>query len=202
MTISQLAFIRTIPIIGSRLYDSLKSIQDQVSNIETQTNTNSSAQPTAPPAINGVHVSTGPGGEFQIAITDQNQISRGINYWAEHDSDPNFSNPHIIDMGQSRNHSVYLGSQALHWRAYSSYPSSPSSPAAYHGSAGQPLPVTGGVPGPRAQSQGAGTGAPRQGLHGPGPVPQRSATSGFDPNAQSAARGASQSAAQGSLRKV
>ena len=93
MTISQLAFIRTIPVIGSRLYDSLKSVQDQVSNLETQTNTNAQAQPTAPPAINGVHVSTGPGGEFQIAITDQNQISRGINYWAEHDSDPNFSKP-------------------------------------------------------------------------------------------------------------
>ena len=184
MTISQLAFIRTIPVIGSRLYDSLKSVQDQVSNLETQTNTNAQAQPTAPPAINGVHVSTGPGGEFQIAITDQNQISRGINYWAEHDSDPNFSNPHIIDMGQSRNHSVYLGAQALHWRAYSSYPASPSSPAQYHGSAAQPLPVMGGVPGPRAQSQGAGTGAPAQGLHGPGPVPQRAATSGFNWTAQ------------------
>lgn len=193
MTVQQLAWIRTIPVLGSRLYDALKSVQDQVTNIETQTNTSAQSQPQAPPPINSLHVSTGPGGEFQIAISDSNQISRGINYWAEHDSDPNFSNPHIIDMGQSRNHSVYLGVQTLHWRAYSSYPSSPSSPAAYHGSAAQPLPVTGAIPGPRAQSQGAGTGAPSQGLHGPGPVPQRSPTAGFDWTAQGS---------QGSAKKV
>lgn len=170
--------------IGARLYEQFNAVQSQSGATEQQSNTNPTGQPQAPPAINGVHVSTGPGGEFQIAITDNGQINRGINYWAEHDSDPNFSNPHHIDMGQSRNASVYMGSQTLYWRAYSSYDSSPSSPAAYHGSASQPIPVTGGIPGLRSQSQGAGTGAPGQGLHGPGPVQTRTADSGFDWTAQ------------------
>lgn len=184
MKIENLTWIRTIPMIGNRLYDAFKSIQQQTTNIETQTNSNAQTQPGPPPAVNGLHVSTGPGGEFQIAITDNGQIQRGINYWVEHSDNPQFSNPHHIDMGQSRNASVYMGSQALYWRAYSSYPSSPSSAAVYHGSQSQPMPVTGGQIGLRSQSQGAGTGAPGQGLQGPGPVPARTPFAGFDWKAQ------------------
>jgi hypothetical protein len=185
VTIKNLNFIRAIPGIGARLYEALQSIQQQATATEQQTNANGSSQPQAPPAINGVHVSTGPGGEFQVAITDNNQISRGVKYFAEHDTSPNFTNPHVIDMGTSRNHSTYLGSQALYWRAYSSYQSSPPSAPAYHGGAAQPLAVTGGVIGTRAPSMGSGTGAPRQGLSGPGPVAQRNSKSGFNWTAQS-----------------
>lgn len=184
MTLPNLAFVRKLPVIGSRLYEIFSAIQNQSQITEQQTNANPSGQPAPPPAINSVHVSTGPGGEFQIAIGDSGQVSRGVNYWVEHADNPQFGNPHVIDMGQSRNHSVYLGKQTLYWRAYSSYASSPASPAAYHGSQAQPVAVTGGSPGVRAQSQGAGTGAPGQGLQGPGPVPQRTASAGFDWTAQ------------------
>ena len=184
MTLPNLAWVRGLPDIGARLAEIFRAIETQSGATEQQTNANPAAQPTPPPAINGVHVSPGPGGEFQVAIADNNQISRGIRYFAEHDTTPAFSNPHIIDMGTSRNHSVYLGAQSLYWRAYSSYGSSPASAPAYHGSQVQPLPVTGGVAGVRAPSMGAGTGAPRQGLHGPGPVPTRTDTSGFAWNAQ------------------
>lgn len=191
MEIPQLNWIRKlsidgVPDFGARLFKAMRGIQTQVTNIERQGNFSAQAQPAAPPAIQGVHVSTGPGGEFQIAISDTGQVNRGINYFVEHDSDPNFSNPHVIDMGQSRNHSVYMGGQTLHWRAYSAYPGSDASPAAYHGSAADPLPVQGGVAGARAPSQGSGTGAPAQGLVGPGPVPARTDTSGFNWNAQEA----------------
>lgn len=179
MKLRNLEYIRSIPVFGARLYESLVDVQNQASATEQQTNSNALGQPTPPPAINNLHVSTGPGGEFQLAITDSNKISRGINYWAEHADNPHFNNPHIIDMGQSRNHSVYLGGQSLYWRAYSSYPSSPTSPAVYHGSQAQPAAVRGGVTGVRSASQGAGTGAPGQGLYGPGPVAQRGVATGF-----------------------
>jgi hypothetical protein len=197
MNIPNLQFIRSLPDIGARLYEAFKAVQDQTTNIEQQTNTAAQQQPTSPPPINKIHVSTGPGGEFQIAITDNGQISRGINYFAEHDSSPNFTNPHVVDMGQSRNASLYLGNQTLHWRGYSSYASSLPSVPAYHGSQSQPIPVTGGVPGIRSQSQGSGTGAPGQGLQGPGPVPTRSANSGFNWTAQGNAQGVAQGTAQG-----
>lgn len=184
VTIKNLAFIRTLPVIGARLYESLLSVQDGVSNVEQQTNTSSSQQPSPPPAINGLKVNTGPGGEFQAAITDQGNVSRGVNYFIEHADNPQFNNPHIIDNGTSRNWAGHMGNQTLYWRAYSSYGSSPASPAVYHGSQASPAPVTGGVVGSRAPSQGAGTGAPGQGLYGPGPVATRGSQSGFDANSQ------------------
>lgn len=184
MTIKQLAWIRTIPFLGGRLHDAFKSIQNGMTAFEQQANLSATTQPKAPPALNGFKVTPGPGGEFQISISDNGQISRGIHYWAEHDTTPAFANPHIIDIGQTRNHSVYLGSQTLYWRGYSSYASSPPSAPVYHGSAAVPLPVTGGTPGARSASQGSGTGAPGQGLSGPGPVPARTGNSGFNWTAQ------------------
>lgn len=182
MQIPNLAFIKNQ--FGARLYEAFNSIQTQSQASEQQTNANPLGHPDPPPAINGVHASTGPGGEFQVAITDNGMVSRGVKYFIEHDSDSQFSNPHIIDNGTSRNWAGHMGNQTLYFRAYSSYGSSATSPAAYHGSKAQPLPVTGGVAGTRAPSQGAGTGAPRQGLHGPGPVAQRSGVAGFDWTAQ------------------
>jgi hypothetical protein len=184
MTIKNLDWVRSVPVIGSRLYESLLSVQNGVSNIESQTNTSAHTQPDPPPAINSLKVSTGPGGEFQAAITDQGNVNRGVNYWLEHADNPQFNNPHHIDLGGSRNWSGHMGNQKLYWRAYSSYQSSPASPAVYHGSQASPAPVTGGVVGGRAPSQGAGTGAPGQGLYGPGPVASRGPTSGFDQKAQ------------------
>lgn len=170
--------------IGRDLHKALTSIQGQSTNTEQQANTNPNGQPTAPPAINGFHVSTGPGGEFQLAITDNSEVSRGVKYWAEHATNPQFTNAHAIDIGQTRNHSVYLGNQTLYWRAYSSYGASPPSNHVYHGSAVRPIAVTGGVAGTRAPSQGSGTGAAGQSGVGPGPVPKRTATAGFDWKAQ------------------
>lgn len=146
-----------------------------------------SGQPAAPPSINALHVSTGPGGEFQVAITDNNEISRGINYWAEHDTSPSFTNPHAIDMGQSRNLSVHMGTQPLYWRAYSSYASSPPSAPVYHGGASTPVAVLGGVAGLRSSSQGTGTSAPGHGAQGPGPIPTRTPSAGYNWRGQSPA---------------
>lgn len=171
------------------LYEALSSIQTQTGQIETQGNFNATGNPPVPPPIGQLVVTTGPSGEFQITIHDSGEFGRGNNYFAEHDTSPAFSNPHVVDMGQSRNHSIYLGNQKLYWRAYSaSISGSPSSPA-YHGGNATPKAVQGGIPGNRAPSQGSGTGAPGVGLLGPGPVQTRGPKSGYNHKAQTRTAG-------------
>ncbi len=172
-----------VPDAGAWFYRFAKSIERQTSNTEQQGNLNPQGQPVPPPAIDGINVAA-QNGHHTVTITDQNPgVSRGVNYWLERDTSPAFTNPHIIDLGQSRNHSEFLGSGDFFWRGYSSYSSSPPSAPAYHGSAAQPTPVNaGGEVGPPAQlaSQGSGTGASGQGLQGPGLSPKRTDTSGSD----------------------
>lgn len=183
MNIDNLEYIRSLksaefPDLGVKLAEALQSLGQQHDTLAQQMNGNGLGNPTAPPAINGLKV-TGQNGHFNIAVQDQNQIYRGIRYYAEYDTDKNFSNPTTVPMGDSRNHNIFLGNGTYYWRAYSAYLSSPAGPAAYHGSQGEPLPVSGGgsVGGPARQaSQGSGTGAPGQGLQGPGGIPFRSAT--------------------------
>jgi hypothetical protein len=180
MKIPNLAYLRNIPDFGAKLYEALDAVQRQSSTVEKQVNGNATGQPESPPNIDALNV-TGQNGHFNIAITDNGQVSRGIRYYVEHDSDPNFTNPHVIHMGDSRNHNAFLGNQSLYFRAFSAYGSSPPSHPAYHGSAAAPQPVQGGgsVGAPaRLPSQGSGTGAAGVGLSGPGPVPKRDPATG------------------------
>lgn len=181
MEIKNLAYLRTLkssdfPDLGSKLAEALQSIASQATNVEQQVNGNPSGQPQAPPAINGVKV-TGQNGHFNVAIQDPNTIYRGVQYFVEHADNPQFTNSHIVHMGDSRNANLFLGNTTRYFRAYSSYSSSPPSAAAYHGSAAAPLAVKGGgTVGPPAfqPSESSGTGTPGQALTGPGPVPFRS----------------------------
>lgn len=183
MSIRNLTWLRSISVpgaedLGSRLYESLSDLDGQHKTLASQVNGNSIGQPIAPPPINGLMV-TGQNGHFQIGITDTAPIYRGINYFVEHADNPHFVQPHIIDMGQSRNHSVFLGNVTRYWRAYSSYASSPRSAPSYFGPRAKPTAVQGGgaVGGPDfLAAQGSGTGAAGEGLQGPGIKPFRSAT--------------------------
>lgn len=183
MNLPNLDYIRSLKLdsaadFGAKLYETMKAIVTQSGNHEQQTNANPQGQPLPPPQINGLNVQ-GQNGHYSIAITDNNQIFRGVQYYVEHDTDKNFSNPQIIHLGDSRNHNVFLGSGARYWRAYSSYSSSGASGPVYHGSPVNPTPVNAGgnIGGPAIQaSQGSGTSAPGQGLTGPGPVAFRSPT--------------------------
>lgn len=181
MNIPNLDYIRGLksedfPDLGAKLYEALNAIAEQSKTIQQQTNTSSNGQPAAPPQISGLNV-TGQNGHFNLQIQDSNQIYRGIQYYAEYDTSPHFSNPQILHLGDSRNHNVFLGNGTYYWRAYSSYAGSGPSEAVYHGSSAQPSAVVGGgsIGSPALQaSQGSGTGAPGQGLTGPGIVPYRS----------------------------
>jgi len=187
MNIPNLDYLRSLrsaemPDLGAKLYEALVSIQQQAVNIQQQSNTNATGQPQAPPQISGFNV-TGQNGHFNLKIQDHNPIYRGIQYYAEYDTQAHFPNPQIIHLGDSRNHNVFLGNGTYYWRAYSSYASSSPSSPVYHGSGATPTPVVGGgvVGSPAIQaSQSSGTGTPGQGLVGPGITPFRS-TSGQPP---------------------
>ncbi|MGH9343306.1 MAG: hypothetical protein ACRD19_06040 [Terriglobia bacterium] len=183
MKIRNLDYLRSLstkdlPGFGAKLYETLSDLLQAHQNLSQQVNGNASGNPAPPPSIANLKV-TGQNGHHNLAISDPNPIYRGVRYYAEFDTSPQFTNPRIVPMGDSRNANVFLGNGTYYWRAYSAYMSSNPSPPAYHGGAANPQPVNAGgsVGGPLLQdSQGSGTGTPRQGLSGPGPIPFRSAT--------------------------
>lgn len=167
------------PDFGLKLGELLISMAQGVNNIEQQTNSSATDAPQAPPAINALTVKAS-SGHFDIQINHEGaQFYRGVQYFLEHDSSPQFSAPHIVDLGTSRNASMFLGDTTRYFRAYAAYPGSKPGPIIYHGTQGQPQAVRGGgnVPGAHfGDSQGSGTGTAGQGHSGPGPVPYRTST--------------------------
>ena len=166
---------KEFPDLGAKLVEALNDLAQQIQNGHQQGNFNGKGPPPPPPMVNGVNV-TGRNGYLHVAITDNNQIYRGIRYYAEHADNPHFMNPIIVPMHDSRNVTIPVGNQTRYVRVYSSYDSSPPSPAVYHGGVTSPKAVQGGGShsGPEfLPSQGSGTGAAGQGLSGPGPIPFR-----------------------------
>ena len=180
MKIPHLEYLRGLssqefPDLGSKLFEALHAIQQQATTVEQQTNANATGPPPVPPPIAGLTVQA-QNGHFQIVIKDPAPIYRGVKYFVEHADNPHFTNSHVIDLGTSRNHNVFLGNSTRYWRAYSAYAGAPSDPV-YHGSSVAPAPVSGGgsVGAPAfAAPEGSGTGAAGQALQGPGTIPFRS----------------------------
>ena len=137
----------------------LDDICKQLENVANQTNSSPIGVTNPPPTPNSLNV-TAAHGIFDAKITDNNPVSRGINYFLQYSPSPSFNSPTTIDLGQSRNHRVSLGNQTLYWRAHSSYPTSAWSGHVYHGTSTVPIALFGGGPmtGPALQpSSGSGT---------------------------------------------
>lgn len=180
--IRNLDFIRQLaskdfPDLGAKLVETFSDLVRQISNHSQQTNSNPDGSALPPSPINGLNV-TAQNGHFSVAIQDNGPIYRGINYWLEHADNPNFFNPQVIDLGQTRNHTVFLGNATRYFRAYSSYTGSPPSSPVYFGGPSPQGVQGGGSVGPPAfqPSQGSGTGPAGAGLQGPGIAPFRSLT--------------------------
>lgn len=178
MNLPNLNFLKNVKIpgyedFGTRLHETLTAIVNGTNNTEQQANLNPVGQPTAPPQINNLKVLSNGQGLFSVQITDNNKIYRGVRYYFEHDTDPQFGNPHPVALSDSRTHHIFLGNGTFHFRAYSAYISgTPSSPV-YFGTSTNPTPVVGGgsIGAPAAiASQGSGTGAAGTGLSGPGKI--------------------------------
>jgi hypothetical protein len=160
----QLPQLKHVESADPQLYSALKTVVEAVNNLGRGTGVDPAGAIAAPSAPAAISVKGGDG-IFDIAITDNSPLVRGINYFVESDSSAAFTQPHVYALGPSRNTRLALGNLTLYWRAYSQYPGSDPSGATTFGS--PPTAVTGGgVAGPAQQpSLGSGT-APGTGQHG------------------------------------
>src|ERR1700687_5015872 len=156
------------------VYEALTQIVNAVNSLGRATGVDPSGTIDPPAPIGSLSV-TSADGIFDLAITDNSSVHRGIFYFAESDVTPAFAQPHVHFLGSSRNLRVALGNQTLYWRAYSQYlGSDPSEPITF----GTPATaVTGGgtATGPALQaSNGSGTASGTEGGSGFGQVAQSS----------------------------
>ncbi len=151
-------------------YEALTQIVNAVNSLGRATGVDPSGT-IAPPAPIGRLSVTAADGIFDLAITDNSAVNRGIFYFAESDTTPAFSRPYVHFLGSSRNLRIAMGNQTLYWRAYSQYlGSEPSEPATF-GSPATPVPGGGTGAGPALQpSAGSGTASGSEGGSGFGTV--------------------------------
>lgn len=160
----QLPQLKSVESASPKLYSALKSIVDAVNNLGRGTGVDPAgaiAPPNAPASLSV----TAADGIFDVAITDNSELVRGISYFLESDTTPAFRQPHVYALGPSRNARLALGNLTLYWRAYSQYSGSdPSQPTTF---GNPPAAVTGGGSSGPAQQASAGSGtAPGTGQQG------------------------------------
>ena len=149
------------------VYEALTQIVNAVNSVGRATGVDPSGTIDPPAPIGSLSV-TAADGIFDLAITDNSSVHRGIFYFAESDVTPAFSRPRVHFLGSSRNLRVALGNQTLYWRAYSQYLGSDPS-----------APVTFGTPPTAVIGGGAANGPQLQPSTGSGTAPGTAGGSGF-----------------------
>jgi len=135
------------PLYG-RLALMMEQVQDAVNQQGNVLGVDSTQHNNPPPAPSAITVKAG-GGIAHITINDTSPRGRALNYFIEHDVDPNFGNPQVIHPGASRTHFVTLpakddngDAQPWYFRAYSmELGSQRRSDHIYFGGAATPTPV-------------------------------------------------------------
>jgi hypothetical protein len=151
----QLPQLKHIETGDPRLYSALKSVVDAVNNLGTGTGVDPAGATAAPVALAAISVQAADG-IFDIALTDNSPLVRGIQYFVESDATPAFLQPHVYALGPSRNARLALGNLTLYWRGYSQYAGSqPSQPVTF---GNPPSAVTGGGSAGPAQQPSSGSG--------------------------------------------
>jgi hypothetical protein len=97
-------------------------------------------------------------GFFDAVITDANP-QRGVVYFLDYSTTPNFGSPRTISLGPARTEYKQLGNQTLYWRCYSQYLGSNASSYTYFGTQANPTAVVGGGTAGPAPMPSGGTGA-------------------------------------------
>ncbi|HXP78299.1 MAG TPA: hypothetical protein VN976_00195 [Verrucomicrobiae bacterium] len=171
LKIGQLAQIKSD---SPYVYEALTQLVNGVNAVGRATGVDPSGSIAVPSPIGSLNV-TAADGIFDLALTDNSTLNRGIFYFAESDTTPAFAQPYVHFLGSSRNLRISMGNQTLYWRAYSQYLGSETSEPVTFGS--PPTAVTGGgtAAGPALQpSNGSGTASGSEGGSGFGQVTQSS----------------------------
>ena len=163
LKIGQLAHIKSE---SPYTYEALTQLVNGVNAVGLATGIDPSGSIDTPAPIGSLKVLAADG-IFDLAITDNSAVRRGIFYFAESDTTPAFNRPYVHFLGSSRNLRVAMGNLTLYWRAYSQYlGSDPSAPVTF-GTPATPVSGGGTSTGPTLQaSQGSGTAAGGEGGSG------------------------------------
>ena len=148
------------------VYEALLQLVNAVNAVGRGTGVDPSGPISSPAPIAALNV-TAADGIFDLAITDNSSVHRGVFYFAESDTTPAFARPYVHFLGSARNFRIALGNQTLYWRAYSQYLGSDPS-----------APVTFGTP-PTGVIGGGNNGPARQPAQGSGTAPGTAGGSGF-----------------------
>src|SRR5579863_10309214 len=117
--------------ISPKLWEILNSHEQAINQLGQYTTVNPTGVSEAPQAIQSISV-TAADGIHHVVINDASKVTRGVNYFAEYDTNPGFTNPHVEDLGASRTKRIFIGNQTVYWRGYSGYVGSPPSPPVPH----------------------------------------------------------------------
>lgn len=140
--------LRRIPDYGNFLAEAFDRLQRAVNNLGTNIGADPAITLPSPPSVQNLTVKSNGNGLVHAVIDDQNGISRGLHYFVEYDTDPNFSKPHVKHLGPSRSmEPVTLpamddngNAQNFYFRAYSQYPGGAPGPKIQFGGS-TPTPV-------------------------------------------------------------
>jgi len=116
-----------------RLYAWAKALMESHNNVAFQANAEPVGTKEAPPQIGALNV-VASGGYHHFTIQDNSPVQRGLEYFIEWDTSPNFTNPQQESLGPDRTWRPQLGVKGpIYARAYSAYKSSPPSEPVYAG---------------------------------------------------------------------
>jgi hypothetical protein len=176
------------PSLGNLIRRVIAAVERMAQN----TGVSAVGQAAPPPTVGAVQVKAA-GGIAHVTVSDSAQVSKPVEYFIEHDTDPNFPAPHVVHLVSSRGAFLNLpakndagASQNWYFRAYSQYPGSqPSKPVYFGGLSPTAVSVGGAVQLTPLSSTGSGTASPLGGQGGwgrgkvptrPAPAPKRSVT--------------------------
>lgn len=177
-------------------------IIDSVNSLATNLGATASGKSTPPTPVDAIQVQgtqdnnsntlTAPSEILHWVLTHNQPVQKGIRYFTEVDTDPNFNQPHVIDHGTSRSGFLHLPAldnegnvQTYYMRSYPQHPGSdPAQPKVFGGLAGATkIQMTGTSKTTLLSSTGSGT-ASATGTQGgkglgtlitrPAPAPKRS----------------------------
>ena len=144
----EISRLRKVDDYGQWLHSALQRIEDAVNNIGKHAAVAPKGILPPPPTIQQLTVKTNGTGLVHAVINDTNPIQKGIQYFVEYDTDPNFTRPHPVQLGTSRSmNPVQLpamdddgNDQRFYFRAYSQYPGGkPGAPIHFGGETPTPV---------------------------------------------------------------
>lgn len=134
-------FIKQIPFFGQYLDDLVGKIQNGVNDLGQSIGADPTGMVATPPTIQQLTVKTNGTGLVHAVVTDNNPIQKNLHYFVEYDTNPSFTQPHVVHLGASRTmHPITLPAmddngnpQQFYFRAYSQYQGSHPGAAIHFG---------------------------------------------------------------------